>query len=137
MHLKLKDIGNPSAFWAEDCPTNEEISERVNVGGDYESASDTTFSRREPDEYDGDTDAVLVDVETGETIRYDYRDGECYTESGEQLPPEFAEAAHEAGVPEGNASDDEELKKLIADTEPLIGSPENVTLISREADSDD
>ena len=137
MHLKIKEMGNPSAFWTEHCPTDEEVNERTIESGDYESAAETVYSRREPGECDGDTDAVLEDVDTGEAIHYDYRDGECYSERGARLPPEFAAAAHEAGVPEGSAIDDEELKELIANTEPLIGSPENVTLINREVASDD
>ena len=137
MILTLQEIGNPSAYWQEHCPTEEEISERTNASGDYESASETVFSKRQPDEFDGDTDAILVNEATGETIRYNYGTGECYTKDGELLPSEFADAAYDAGVPKGNASDDESLKMLIAEVEPLIGSPENVTLISEECECDD
>ena len=137
MNLQLVTIGKPEAFWSEDCPSDEEISERTNESGDYESASETVYSRREPDAYDGDTDAILVDRDTGKTVRYDYRDGRCYTECGDPLDSEAEDAAHEAGVPEGNASDDEQLKELIANTNAFIGSPENVTFINRETECDD
>lgn len=105
-------------------------------GADYEDAADIKFIPCEPSIYDGDTDAVLMDVQSGKTIRYDFRDGRCYSQNGDELSDEYAEAAHAAGIPEGDASTDENLKLLISNVESIYGSPENITLVTQE-DADD
>ena len=129
MNLQILNKGNPSAFWEEKCPTKEEIEERVIESGDYESAADSVFFQREPNEYDGDTRAVLKNVRTGEIVYHSYENGKNYSQNGEELSEEYAKAVHAAGIPEGDASNPESLKTLIANVEPLIGSSENVTLI--------
>lgn len=137
MNLQLLEKGNPSAFWDEKRPTNDEIEERVRETGDYESAADSVFFQREPNEYDGDTRAVLRDAHTGEIVYHSYETGKCYSEDGEELSDEYTEAARAAGIPEGDATNPESLKTLIANVEPFIGSPDNVTLISGEVEADD
>ena len=134
MNLQILSKGNPSAFWEEKCPTNEEIEERVRESGDYESAADSVFFEREPDEYDGDTRAVLKNVRTGEIVYHSYENGKNYSQDGEELSEEYTKAVHAAGIPEGDASNPESLKTLIANVEPLIGSSENVTLIQIKED---
>ena len=129
MNLQILNRGNPSAFWEEKCPTKEEIEERVIESGDYESAADSVFFQREPNEYDGDTRAVLTNVRTGEIVYHSYENGKNYSQNGEELSEEYTKAVHAAGIPEGEASNPESLKTLIANVEPLIGSSENVTLI--------
>ena len=129
MNLQILNRGNPSAFWEEKCPTKEEIEERVIESGDYESAADSVFFQREPNEYDGDTRAVLKNVRTGEIVYHSYENGKNYSQNGEELSEEYTKAVHAAGIPEGDASNPESLKTLIANVEPLIGSSENVTLI--------
>lgn len=133
--LKLLDKGNPSAFWDEHTPTNEEIEEHTIRTGEYDP--DSVFFPRVPSIYDGDTRAVLRDEHNGKTIRYDYRDGKCYSENGDELPYEYVEAAHRAGISEGNASTEEDLKKLISEEEPLIEDPGNVTLVTPQDDDDE
>ena len=137
MNLQIMRKGNPSAFWYEKCPTNDEIEECVRESGDYESAADSVFFQREPNEYDGDTRAVLKNVRAGEIVYHSYETGKCYSQNGEELSDEYIEASHAAGIPEGDASNPESLKTLIANVEPLIGSPENVTLISKDEEVDD
>ena len=137
MNLQILSKGKPSAFWTEECPTQEEIEECVKESGDYESAADSVFYQREPDESDGDTRAILKDERIGAIIYHDYKNGKCYSQDGEELSDEYIEAAHAAGIPEGDASNPESLKTLIANVEPFIGSPENVTLISKEEEVDD
>lgn len=129
MNLQILNKGNPSAFWEEKCPTKEEIEERVIESGDYESAADSVFFEREPDEYDDDTRAVLKNERTGEIVYHSYENGKNYSQNGEELSEEYTKAVHAAGIPEGDASNPESLKTLIANVEPLIGSSENVTLI--------
>lgn len=136
MTLKVVSNGNPGAFWDKHCPTQDEINELMQKGADYEDAADIKFIPCEPSIYDGDTDAVLVDVQSGKTIRYDFRDGRCYSQNGDELSDEYAEAAHAAGIPEGDASTDENLKLLISNVESIYGSPENITLVTQE-DADD
>lgn len=136
MTLKVVSNGNPGAFWDEHCPTQDEINELMQKGADYEDAADIKFIPCEPSIYDGDTDAVLMDVQSGKTIRYDFRDGRCYSQNGDELSDEYAEAAHAAGIPEGDASTDENLKLLISNVESIYGSPENITLVTQE-DADD
>jgi len=132
MNLQIESRGNPSAFWEEKRPTNEEIEERVIETGDYESAADSVFFKREPNEYGDDTRAVLRDTRTGEIVYLDYHDGKCYDEKGNELSDEYIDAAHAAGISEGDASDPESLKILIANEEPFLGSPDNVTLVCDE-----
>ena len=132
MNLQIESRGNPSAFWEEKCPTNDEIEERVRETGDYESAADSVFFKREPNEYDGDTRAVLRNTRTGEIVYLDYHDGKCYDEKGNELSDDYVIAAHAAGISEGDASDPESLKILIANEEPFLGSPDNVTLVCDE-----
>ena len=134
MNLQLLNKGNPSAFWEEKCPTKEEIEERVIESGDYESAADSVFFEREPDEYDGDTRAVLKNERSGEIVYHSYENGKNYSQDGEELSEEYTKAVHAAGIPEGDASNPESLKTLIANVEPLIGSSENVTLIQIKED---
>lgn len=136
MTLKVVSNGNPGAFWDKHCPTQDEINELMQKGADYEDAADIKFIPCEPSIYDGDTDAVLMDVQSGKTIRYDFRDGRCYSQNGDDLSDEYAEAAHAAGIPEGDASTDENLKLLISNIESIYGSPENITLVTQE-DADD
>lgn len=136
MTLKVVSNGNPGAFWDKHCPTQDEINELMQKGTDYEDAADIKFIPCEPSIYDGDTDAVLMDVQSGKTIRYDFRDGRCYSQNGDELSDEYAEAAHAAGIPEGDASTDENLKLLISNVESIYGSPENITLVTQE-DADD
>ncbi len=136
MTLKVVSNGNPGAFWDKHCPTQDEINELMQKGADYEDAADIKFIPCEPSIYDGDTDAVLMDVQSGKTIRYDFRDGRCYSQNGDELSDEYAEAAHAAGIPEGDASTDENLKLLISNVESIYGSPENITLVTQE-DADD
>ena len=136
MTLKVVSNGNPGAFWDKHCPTQDEINELMQKGADYEDAADIKFIPCEPSIYDGDTDAVLMDVQSGKTIRYDFRDGRCYSQNGDELSDEYAEAAHAAGIPEGDASTDENLKLLISNVEFIYGSPENITLVTQE-DADD
>lgn len=136
MTLKVVSNGNPGAFWDKHCPTQDEINELTQKGADYEDAADIKFIPCEPSIYDGDTDAVLMDVQSGKTIRYDFRDGRCYSQNGDELSDEYAEAAHAAGIPEGDASTDENLKLLISNVESIYGSPENITLVTQE-DADD
>ena len=136
MTLKVVSNGNPGAFWDKHCPTQDEINELMQKGADYEDAADIKFIPCEPSIYDGDTDAVLMDVQDGKTIRYDFRDGRCYSQNGDELSDEYAEAAHAAGIPEGDASTDENLKLLISNVESIYGSPENITLVTQE-DADD
>lgn len=136
MTLKVVSNGNPGAFWDKHCPTQDEINELMQKGADYEDAADIKFIPCEPSIYDGDTDAVLMDVQSGKTIRYDFRDGRCYSQNGDELSDEYAEAAHVAGIPEGDASTDENLKLLISNVESIYGSPENITLVTQE-DADD
>lgn len=129
--------GKPDAFWDEHCPTQDEIEELMQKGVDYDDASDIKFIPCEPSIDDGDTDAVLMDEQSGEIIRYDFRDGRCYSQKGEELPEEYIDAAHDAGIPQGDASSDENLRLLISQVEPLIGSPENVTLVTPRDDDDE
>ena len=136
MTLKVVSNGNPGAFWDKHCPTQDEINELMQKGADYEDAADIKFIPCEPSIYDGNTDAVLMDVQSGKTIRYDFRDGRCYSQNGDELSDEYAEAAHAAGIPEGDASTDENLKLLISNVESIYGSPENITLVTQE-DADD
>ena len=136
MTLKVVSNGNPGAFWDKHCPTQDEINELMQKGADYEDAADIKFIPCEPSIYDGDTDAVLMDVQSGKTIRYDFRDGRCYSQNGDELSDEYAEAAHAADIPEGDASTDENLKLLISNVESIYGSPENITLVTQE-DADD
>lgn len=136
MTLKVVSNGNPGAFWDKHCPTQDEINELMQKGADYEDAADIKFIPCEPSIYDGDTDAVLMDVQSGKTIRYDFRDGRCYSQNGDELSDEYAEAAHAAGIPEGDASTDENLKLLISNVESIYDSPENITLVTQE-DADD
>ena len=136
MTLKVVSNGNPGAFWDKHCPTQDEINELMQKGADYEDAADIKFIPCEPSIYDGDTDAVLMDVQSGKTIRYDFRDSRCYSQNGDELSDEYAEAAHAAGIPEGDASTDENLKLLISNVESIYGSPENITLVTQE-DADD
>lgn len=136
MTLKVVSNGNPGAFWDKHCPTQDEINELMQKGADYEDAADIKFIPCEPSIYDGDTNAVLMDVQSGKTIRYDFRDGRCYSQNGDELSDEYAEAAHAAGIPEGDASTDENLKLLISNVESIYGSPENITLVTQE-DADD
>ena len=132
MTLEVISKGKPGAFWDKHCPTRNEIEELVQNGADYDDAADTKFIPCEPSIYDGDTDAVLVDVQSGKTVRYDFRDGRCYSQEGDALSDDYIEAAHAAGIPEGDASTDENLKLLISQVEPIYGSPENITLVSQE-----
>ena len=97
MNLQIESRGNPSAFWEEKCPTNDEIEERVRETGDYESAADSVFFKREPNEYDGDTRAVLKGTRTGEIVYLDYHDGKCYDEKGNKLSDEYIDAAQQQG----------------------------------------
>lgn len=136
MTLEVISKGKPGAFWDKHCPTQDEINELMQKGADYEDAADIKFIPCEPSIYDGDTDAVLMDVQSGKTIRYDFRDGRCYSQNGDELSDEYAEAAHAAGIPEGDASTDEHLKLLISNVESIYGSPENITLVTQE-DADD
>lgn len=135
--LIMVNRGNPGAFWTECSPTDEEVQQNTNASGDYESASDSVFFQCEPNEFDGDTRAVLRDKKTGAIIHYDYGTGKCYSQRGEELPEEYTEAAHVAGIPAGDASSEESLKLLISQVEPLIGSPENVTLVTPKNDDDE
>ena len=135
--LKILDRGNPRAFWTEHSPTDEEVQQNTIDTGDYESASDSVFFQRKPNEYDGDTRAVLKDMHTGAIIHYDYSDGKCYSSKGDELTEEYVRAAHDAGIPQGDASSDENLSLLISQVEPLIGSPENVTLVTPKDDDDE
>ena len=137
MILKVISNGNPSAFWDKHCPTQDEINELVQSGADYEDAADTKFIPCEPTVYYGDTDAILMDVRSGKTIRYDFQDGRCYSQNGDELSDDYTEAAHAAGIPEGDATTDDNLKLLISQVEPLIGSPDNVTLVTQEDGEDE
>ena len=126
MILKVISNGNPSAFWDKHCPTQDEINELVQSGADYEDAADTKFIPCEPTVYYGDTDAILMDVRSGKTIRYDFQDGRCYSQNGDELSDDYTDA-----------TTDDNLKLLISQVEPLIGSPDNVTLVTQEDGEDE
>lgn len=135
--LKIVNPGKPSAFFDEETPSSDEAAERISQTGDPDAA-DSVFRRRDPSPNDGDTDAIFQDETTGETFRYDYANGMCQTMDGEELPSDYADRVLESGlVPHGNASSSEDLKTLIANVVPLIGSADNVTLIEEDGQDDE
>ena len=127
--LKIISPGNPRAYFDKYTPDDEEANEMVCQTGDPDAA-DSVYTRCDPSPYDGDTDAILEDDETGEQIRYDFGDGRCYTMGGDTLPQKYVDRVRKSGlVPDGNASSLEDIKVLIVSLEPLLGSVENVTMV--------
>ena len=135
--MQLINPGKPEAFYAEVGPADSEEANELEAREGDSSASDSYYVRRAPTAYDGDTDALLKD-ETGKVIRYSYSDGKCYSEDGKELSDEIAERVISSGcVSIGNASSDKSIKQLIADTEPFIGSLENVELRNEGGNDED
>jgi len=134
--LSLICSGNPEAYYGRRDFTREE-SEQITVNtGDYD-ASDSVFYPRKPTDFDGDVDAKVRVNETGEVLTYSYADGQCYSAQGETMPEEFGELVRMEGlVPDGNASDRDSLRRLIASVEPLVNE-EDITLVDEEDDDND
>ena len=129
--MRLLEAGNPQAHYAEVAFDPEESREMVNRTGDPD-AGDSYYMKRVPSVDDGDTDAI-IEHDNGSKFYVNFADGHAYSADGEQLPQELIEQAQDLGlIPHGHAGDPDSLRQLIAEVEPLIGSPENVTLLEEE-----
>lgn len=113
--LKIKNPGDPSAYYEERGPSNEEERRQMIDKTCDPDGGDTWYVNITPEVH---PDRRIVDDETKEEYDYRFADGECYDDDGNKLPPEYGERVRAEGLaPEGDASSPESLRTLIANVE--------------------